>query len=301
MQNRLLLVTSVAFVVALLLAGSVFYRGEVARVEAELIAKAHLVMDLADTTRVYTNDEVFPITGAGSTFHKPSVPSYASRRITEELLKRPEHAGYSIREAALAPINVDNRANAWEAGLIQRFTKEKPDGGYDLAALPSIVERKQVGETQVMALAEPIVMPAEPGCLRCHASREAAPPAMLAAYEGAAGFGWVPGDVVGVQVVTVPTEMAGEHARQRLISLLISLLAVFVLTFVVMQTMLSRLVLRPVRSTIDVALAASRGEPAPELPETPATELGELNAAVNRLRRSHDKALSLAHDQERRP
>jgi len=100
--------------------------------------------------------------------------------------------------------------------------------------------------------------------------------------------------------VTVPTNMAVLHARQRLVTLLVSLLAVFVLTFVVMQRMLARLVLEPVRGTIQAATAASRGEPTPELDEAGDGELKELNAAVNRLRRSHDKALALARDESHR-
>jgi len=158
-QSRLLIVTSVAFVIALLLAGGVFYKGELVRVEDELLSKARLLMDLADTTRLYTNDEVLPLVAYEESFHKASVPSYASRRITEELLKRPQYAGYSIREAALAPILVTNRASDWEAGVIHRFTAQEPAAGFDLANLPETVERRTVDGHGVLALAKPIVMP----------------------------------------------------------------------------------------------------------------------------------------------
>ena len=298
MQRRMNLVLLGILAVALLLAGSVFGLGEVSRVEAEERDHAQLLMNLANITRDYTNDEVRPLIDYHTaTFHKSAVPSYASRRITEQLLEQEAYEAYSIREAVLAPINVTNRADDWEAGLILDFIERQPDGGYDTDDLPQVSGTRVRMDQPVFFLAEPIVVPmGQQSCLDCHGAKEDAPQTMLAAYPGAAGFDWVEGQVVGAQVVTVPINLSLKHRRERMATLFASLLAVFTLIYAALNRMLGAQFLAPMGRITEQTERMSRGEPAERLDESLPGEQGRLAAAINRLKSSHDKALELARD-----
>jgi hypothetical protein len=297
LQRRMNLLLLVILATGLIVASASFGLGEVKRVRAEVLERANLLMDMANVTRLYTNDEVRPLfLYQGETFHKAMVPSYASRKITEALVAKPHYAGYSIREAALRPINANNRADDWEAGKIKEFMDGAPPGGYDPEDLPSLSGERTLPDGDVFFLAEPIVVPPEAkfGCLSCHGPEADAPAAMLVDYPGAAGFGWLEGQVVGAQIVTVPIVLALKHRRERMITLLLSLVAVFTLIYVSASYILSRNFLRPMKRVTELADRMSRGEEAEWLNEDLPGEQGKLAAAINRLKRSQDKAIELA-------
>jgi hypothetical protein len=296
-QRRMNLLLLATLFTGLVVAGASFFAGEVRRVQAEEMERAQLLMDLANVTRLYTNDEVRPLFeySAGG-FHKAMVPSYASRRITESLLEKEKYAGYSIREAALRPINADNRADDWEAGIIRQFKENPPAGGYSPEEPTTLSGMRSLPDGDVFFLAEPIVvLPDEQfHCLACHGEPDAVPAAMLAQYPGAAGLNWTEGEVVGAQIVTVPIALALKHRRERLATLLLSLLAVFTLIYVAANALLAREFLRPIRKVIDSAEKMSTGQDVAWLDESLLGEQGRLAGAINRLKRSQDKALELA-------
>ena len=296
MQSRINRDLSVLFALGLAIAGANFFVGERQRTQEEVRDRATLLMDVLNVTRDYTNEEVRALLAydAAGSFHPQSVPSYAARRITSEMLARPEYSGYSLRESVLAAMNPDNLADAWEVELIRRFKASMPAGGYDLAHLPRTTTFRGEGKDEVLVVASPIVVPPpEFGCLHCHGARAAAPQGMLTAYPAAAAFGWVPGTVVGADVVTVPFALASERLRGRLLTLLLSLLAVFTLQFAALNRMLTGLLLRPLSNAAAAARRLSLGEPQEDLPEGVPGEFGVLHAAINRLRRSTAKALDL--------
>ncbi len=307
MQRRMNLLLLGILFTGLVVAGASFSVGEVRRVQAEELERAQLLMDLANVTRLYTNDEVRPLFEYGSTaFHKAMVPSYASRRITEALLEKEKYRGYSIREAALRPINADNRADDWEAGIIRGFKDHPPADGYSLEEPVSVNGMRSMPAGDVFFLAEPIVVPPEAQfhCLVCHGAPDQVPAAMLAEYPGAAGLNWTEGEVVGAQIVTVPIATALKHRKERLATLLLSLLAVFTLIYVAANALLARHFLGPMRTMTDSAEKMSRGEEAPWIDEGLPGEQGRLGAAINRLKRSQDKALEIAaraEEPERNP
>lgn len=301
MQRRMNLVLLLILTLGLFAAGVVFSIGEGRRVQEEQLEQAQLLMTLANITRNYTNDEVrglFDYTDGP--FHKASVPSYASRRITEALLDQPEYQGYSVREAALAPINVNNRADEFEAGIIRGFQEQAKHETFDPTDLPTVNGMRVVEGGVVFYLAEPIVLPPDDRfhCLDCHGAEADAPAGMLTQYPGAAGFEWKEGEVVGAQVVTVPVSLANKHKRERMATLLVALLSVFTLIYAALNFLLSRGFLIPMRRVTDLADQMSRGQPAEWLNESLPGEQGKLAAAINRLKRSQDKALEVAAREE---
>jgi HAMP domain-containing protein len=253
-------------------------------VEHEMRSEAELMMDSALAARDYTAHQIAPLlrTQMQAEFLPQSVPAYAA---TEHFLhlqaSRPE---YSYQEATLNPTNLRDRATDWQADIIQQFRHD--------AHLSELSGERDTPMGRSMYLARPIRAEAE--CLVCHSTAAAAPATVIARYGSNNGFGWQLGDVIGAQVVSVPTANADARAGRAFRVFLGSLAAVFVALLLVLDVILYYLVVRPVRRMARIADSLSTGDAsAPEFPNTGADEVAALGRSFNRMRKSLDKALKL--------
>lgn len=252
--------------------------------EHEMRSVAELMMDSALAARDYTAHQIEPLlhTQMQSEFLPQSVPAYAA---TEHFLhlqaSRPE---YSYQEATLNPTNLRDRATDWQADIIRRFR--------DDAHVSELSGERDTPVGRSLYLARPIRAQAE--CLACHSTAAAAPATVIARYGSNNGFGWQLGEVIGAQVVSVPTANADARAGRAFRAFLGSLAAVFVTLLLVVDLVLYYLVVRPVRRMAQLADRVSTGDvSAPEFAHTGADEVAALGRSFNRMRKSLDKALKL--------
>ena len=245
------------FLVAAALAGYVCWTMLEDNAQREVLAEAGLMMDSAAAVRSYTAKEILPLIAAGmkTDFPPQSVPSYAA---TQNFLHFHEHhPDYAYKEATLNPTNPRDRAAEWEGDIIQRFRND--------AHTEQVVGVRDTPMGKSLYLARPIR--AKPECLVCHSIPSAAPQSMIARYGSDNGFGWQPNEVVAAQVVSVPFESATANANKEFRAFMILLVGVFAAAFVVVNILLYRLVVRPVRRIAAVADQVSQGDmSAPEFP-----------------------------------
>ncbi|HEY2464604.1 MAG TPA: DUF3365 domain-containing protein [Steroidobacteraceae bacterium] len=255
-----------------------------ANAQREVLAEAGLMMDSAAAVRSYTAKEILPLISAGmkQEFPPQSVPSYAA---TQNFLHFHEHhPDYAYKEATLNPTNPRDRAAEWEGDIIQRFRND--------AHTEQVVGVRDTPMGKSLYLARPIR--AKPECLVCHSIPSAAPQSMVARYGVDNGFGWQPNEVVAAQVVSVPFASATANADKEFRAFMILLVGVFVAAFVVVNILLYRLVVRPVRRIAAVADQVSQGDmSAPEFPHGGATEIASVTRSFERMRKSLEKALRL--------
>ena len=141
-------------------------------------------------------------------------------------------------------------------------------------------------------LARPIR--AMPECLTCHSTPAAAPVSLIARYGSDNGFGWQPNEIVGAQLVSVPFANASANAQRQFRAFLILLAAVFAAAFLVVNVLLYRLVVKPVRRIAKIADQVSLGEiSAEEFPEGGASEIASVTRSFDRMRKSLEKALRM--------
>jgi len=281
---RINLALSAVFVAAALLAGYACWDILEANARREVIAQAGLMMDSALAIRSYTANEILPllIGHMKDDFPPQSVPFYAA---TQNFLKlRERHPEYTYKESTLNPTNPRDRAADWEADIIQRFRN-------DAHAHEMVGERSTpMGES--LYLARPIRT--EPECAGCHSLPSAAPRSLIARYGSDNGFGWLPNEVVGAQIVSVPFASATASAERAFRAFMVSLIAVFAAVFLVINAVLYLLVVRPVRRIAQVADRLSLGDmSAADFPRRGATEIASLARSFNRMRKSLEKALRL--------
>ena len=211
----------------------------------QIDARATFVMDTMNAMRAFTGEHlgpiVAPINAQGPVFLPEAVPSYAAQQVFTVLKTDPAYADYSYREAALNPTNPKDRADAAEAAIIRAFRADA-----DLTELEGI---RQAAAGPSHYIARPIRV-SEQKCLGCHATPQRAPASLVATYGSANGFGWRLGEVVGAQIVTVPTGTI-HRAKWDALGLTAALnTTAFLATASVLLLFLSRAIVRPMRTKI---------------------------------------------------
>jgi protein-histidine pros-kinase len=188
------------------------------------------------------------------------------------------------REAALNPTSVADRAGPFEVDLIRQF---RNDGS--LEEMRGILDQ---GGQRLFYLARPIQIK-DAKCIICHDTPERAPKLMVAKYGPNNGFGWKLGDIVGVQLLTVPVTQQFRSTLE-LVSILIGGLAlIFAIAYFALTAAMEASVAGPLDKLTQAADQASRSSAStPELPTAGAHEIRTLAEAIQRLRVSLVKALT---------
>jgi HAMP domain-containing protein len=272
------------FLIAALVAGYVCWTMLSANAQREVLAEAGLMMDSAAAVRTYTANEILPLIKdqVKENFLPQSVPSYAA---TQNFLRFHEHhPDYSYKEATLNPTNPRDRAADWESDIIQRFRND--------AQTQQVIGVRDTPVGKTLYLARPIH--AKPECLVCHSEPSSAPRSLIARYGGDNGFGWQPNEIVAAQVVSVPFASATANADREFRAFMTVLVAVFAAAFLVVNVLLYRLVVRPVRQIAKVADQVSLGDTsAAEFPKHGAAEIVSVAHSFDRMRKSLEKALHM--------
>lgn len=279
-----LMLTSV-FVVGLLVTGYGSYNLLQRQAQAEVVHSAELMIEAANAIRGYTIDDIRPhlYEKLETEFLPQIIPAYAAT----EVLRRfsDEHSDYVYKEATLNPTNPRDRAVDWEADVINKFKRE--------ATLKSYSGVRQTPDGSSLFIASPIKI-ANEACLTCHSLPSVAPATMIASYGSANGFGWKAGEIVGAQIVSVPMSVPIANANKVFTTLMLSFCGVFVTLYIVLNLMLSRLIIRPIRDMAVAAESVSTGNfDIEEFAENRTDEVGQLGRSFNRMRRSLKQAMRM--------
>lgn len=251
----------------------------------EIAQSARLLMDAAIATRGYTSGQIGPLlqTQMKYTFLPQSVPAYSATEVFNGL--RQKHTEYSYKEAVLNPTNPRNRAVDWETDIVNQFRDHKDT--------TEIVGDRETPTGRSFYVARPLRVGA-PTCLQCHSTIDAAPATLIERYGQANGFGWQLNEVVGAQIISVPTQVPLDRANRAFRVFMTSTGAVFAVIAIVLNLMLWALVIRPVTKLSKFADRVSLGElEIPEFKRTSRDEIGVLARSIGRMRTSMVQAMKM--------
>jgi protein-histidine pros-kinase len=252
----------------------------------EIVLNARLVMESALAARAYTSTQVGPLlqTQMKYNFLPQSVPAYSANEIFDGVRKT--FPDYAYKEAVLNPTNPRNRANDWEADIVNQFR--------NASDRPELVGERDTPTGKSFYIARPMQIKAE-ACLYCHSTVDAAPKTLVEKYGPANGFGWKLNEIIGAQIVSVPTEVPIARANKAFKTFMVSLTAVFAFIFIALNLMLWYLVIRPVTRLSTVADHVSQGEnmEAPDFAVTSHDEIGVLTQSFNRMKKSLVQAMKM--------
>ncbi len=253
----------------------------------QVIEQGRLMMQAATSTRQYTQSQIKPLletrTELWKKFLPQTVPAYSATEVFDNVHKA--YPDYSYKEATLNPTNLRDRASDWEADVVNTF-RNHPD------------QQEVIGERSTpvglsLFFARPIRIK-DPACLECHSVPAKAPASMIRQYGPDNGFGWLPNEVVGAQIISVPNSLPAKIADRGAKTLVTTLGCVAVLTLIVLDIVLYYSVLRPVARLSSVADEISKGNfEVQELPVKGKDEIAVLAASFNRMYRSLVRAMEM--------
>jgi protein-histidine pros-kinase len=282
------LVFLIVFLLGLAAAGYVSHDLLQKNAREEILQNARLLMEAALSTRAYTSGQVRPLldTQMKYTFLPQSIPSYSATEVLGGLRKRFPEYGY--KEAALNPTNPRDRAVEWESDIINQF-RGNPERG-------EIIGERDSPTGRMLYIARPFQIK-DPACLVCHSTVEAAPKTMVDRYGPANGFGWQLNEIIGAQVVVVPTAVPIERANAAFKTFMTSLTAVFAVIGVALNLMLLAMVIRPVTKLSKLADEVSLGNmEVADFHVRARDEIGTLADSFNRMKKSLVQAMKMLEE-----
>lgn len=252
----------------------------------QVVQQAELMIESARSTRQYTADDLAPLLNQlpdhETRFLPETIPFYAATTTFDYLRKN--YPAYTYKEAALNPTNLRDRADDWEADVINYFRNN--------ASANKLIGERDSPVGRMLYIAYPIS--ADTSCLQCHGEASAAPAAILHKYGNVNGFGWKPNEVAAAQIVSVPMSLPIQIAQGAFHRLVIYLVLIFVIAIVLIDAALVFIVIRPVRKLASNADRISSGDTGvPEIAVTGTDEISVLTAAFNRMYVSLQKAFRM--------
>jgi len=284
MSLRLKFNLSLLAVMALGLAVCGFFLRDLLQKNArdEVLHEAGLVMESALAIRAYTVVRPRLQKQLEEEFLPQTVPAFAATETLATLKKK--YPEYSYKEATLNPTNPRDKAEDWEAKVVEAFR------GSGLTETHG-VRATQFGQS--LYIARPIKITND-ACLACHSEPAAAPASMIRTYGDQAGFGWQLNEIVGAQVVSVPMTVPIKRAEVTFYASLGALVAIFLAMFVILNVLLDRLVIKPIVRMSAAADAISVGKfDLGEIDASGTDEVAKLAQSFNRMTTSLAKAMQL--------
>ncbi|MBE9112011.1 DUF3365 domain-containing protein [Nodosilinea sp. LEGE 07298] len=252
--------------------------------QTQLTTKALMLMETMNSVRDYTTNQVNPelVDRLSTEFLPETVPAYSAREVFETFRGNPIYADFFYKEATLNPTNLRDKADGFEAQLVEQFKQQST------TQETSGFRRTPAGD--LYYIARPIKI-TKASCLECHSTPAAAPASMIERYGSSNGFGWNLDEIVGAQMISVPAEKVLKSARQSLLLILGIFVIAFSVAIVLVNLWLKRYVVRPLNRMALAAEAASMGDPGAEFTVNSKDEVGKLAEAFNRMQMSLQMAM----------
>jgi HAMP domain-containing protein len=278
----------VVFIVSIFVSGAALSSVLQQKAQSEVTNKALILIKTMNSVRNYTQNRITPLLAARletePAFIAETVPAFSATEVFENFRKNDDYKNFLYKEATLNPTNLRDKADNFEAQLVERFrsnTKLKELSGF--RAFP---------EGKVFYIARPLAI-TDQKCLRCHSTPEQAPKSQLATYGSETGFGWKINEIIAAQVISVPSEEVFDNAQQTWSLLMGILIAVFAVILLLINFLMKTFILQRIRKIEKVAQKVSTGDMDANFDETSQDEIGGLAAAFNRMKSSLEIAMKL--------
>ncbi len=262
-------------------------------VEAQITAKAQILIQTMNSVRHYTSTQINPLLAprleTDAEFLAQTVPGYSAREVFEDLRKNKDYADFFYKEATLNPTNLRDKADNFESDLVQSF---RDNGGQKVLS-----GFRNFPGGDLYYIARPIAIKSE-SCLRCHSTPEAAPKSMLATYGKENGFGWKLNEIVGAQIISVPAQEVTNAARQALLFIMLTVCGIFAVTILLINLLLRIAVIKPLIRMATVAHDVSTGKLEADFQQTSHDEIGILADAFNRMKLSLAMAMEMLNQRK---
>lgn len=255
--------------------------------EQVIAERALILMETMNSVRDYTSTQIQPELSSRleteEVFLPQTVPAYSAREVFEHLRDEEEYSQFFYKEAAPNPTNIRDLADEFETKIIESFREDSETQKQGFRTVPG---------GDMFYVARPIVIEEE-SCLRCHSDPQAAPASQINSYGSDNGFGWQLNEIVGAQIISVPSNEVFEAANN-LSYLVISSIVIFLLIAVILLNLFLKFtVTNPLKKMSHLSKQLSTGDMDIEFEQKTNDEIGILAASLNRLKVSMKMAMEM--------
>ncbi|WP_341528210.1 DUF3365 domain-containing protein [Nostoc sp. UHCC 0302] len=280
------------FLISIFGSGAALSRVLQQRAQNEVTSQALILMEMVNSVRNYTQDRINPLLSprveTDSTFIPETIPSFSAIEVFNNFRKKPEYKNFRYKDAFLNPTNLRDKADNFEAELVQNFRKD--------SKTKEISDFRNLPEGQVFYIARPLII-TQQSCLRCHSTPEQAPKSQLATYGSQNGFGWKLNEPLGAQIISVPSEEVFANAKSTWSLIMGLLIAIFAIVIFLINFLIKKAVIQRIKNIEKIAQKVSTGDMSADFDETSNDEIGGLAAAFNRMKSSLKIAMDMLNQQ----
>lgn len=295
LTTKFSLMLTLVFIGGILVSGAALSKALEHRAEKEITSQALLLIQSMNAVRTYTSEHINPLLtprlDIEPGFIPETVPAYSATEVFENLRSNQEYRNFFYKEATLNPTNLRDKADTFETKIVERFRNE--------AQTKEISGFRTVPGGEVFYIARPLAILKE-SCLRCHSTPENAPKSQLATYGTEWGFGWKLNEIVAAQIISVPSDEVFASTKSSLTLVMGILSGIFAIIILLINFILKRSVIQPIKQMSKVAQKVSTGEMSADFDSSSKDEIGVLAASFNRMKSSLEIAMKLLHQQQTR-
>ncbi|BCB95167.1 sensor histidine kinase [Dissulfurispira thermophila] len=205
------------------------------------------------------------------------VEAMSTTHVTQEVMKRfnADMKDYVFKRVSDNPLNPMDKADELHERLIAFFRENKWQRSWN-----GIIKAE---DKEFLIRVKAIIV--EKGCLKCHGAPSTAPKGLIKKYGTKSGFRWKEGDIIGVESVTVPIDIAIGQIKEIAISTFVFGFITLLFLFISLQGAFWSLVSRPLSKLTSVFKGIANGtEPLNQnLIITSHDEIGELTESFNQM------------------
>lgn len=174
-------------------------------------------------------------------------------------------------EDLVAAVTLANKADLFEAKLIERFDEER--------TLETLSGFRFLASEKLFYSAQPLTITSS-SCLKCHSTPQSAPKSHVEKYGTRNGYGWKLNQVIGSQIVYIPASEVFINVRRAIFLFLGIFISIFALVIASMKYLLKWRVIQPLKPMAKLAQIISLNTV--NVPEVRILERQELSKIIKR-------------------
>lgn len=242
LASQFTLLLSLIFVGSIALGGFALSKALHYKAQAEISYRGQIIMQMVNSVESYTNNRIVPLLTAKTDLEQlipETIPSFAARQVFETLRQHPKYQDLVYKGAMLNPTNMDDKADRFEAKLIERFQEDR--------RVKMLSGFRVVAGMQLFYSAQPLLITNQ-STTSNHAARSG-----------------TQNEIIGTQIIYIPASEVFESAHQALVLFICILILPFAIVILLINHLLKRRVIQPLKTMAQLAEEISLGIPTPEL------------------------------------
>lgn len=248
LASQFTLLLSLIFIGGILIGSLAVSKALEQRAIGEMSYRGQMAMQMINAVQSYTTNDISPllaeIGNSETRFIPETIPNLGAKRVLNRLKEDWKYKDFIYKDATLNPTNLDDKADLFEAKLIQKFERDR--------TLKILSDFRSQSGNKLFYSAQPLVV-TNPSCLKCHTSPNIAPKSHVEKYGTQNGYGWKLNQVIGTQIIYIPASEVFKDSRKTLFLFIGIFIIIFALVIFAINYLLRWRVLQPLKPMAQLA------------------------------------------------